>query len=141
MSEFTDSLRLHYDERLYEEADNLLSDAANHIDKVEAELSALKQELQALRDQEPVAWVDVLTKNYPSNGGRLVSTWSKYKTKDTDVPLYSTPMPAREGWKLVPSIPTLEMTKAFYVEETMHWHIWFPDKYKAMLEAAPKEQS
>lgn len=49
MSEFTDSLRLHYDERLYEEADNLLCDAANYIDKIESELATLKQELQVLR--------------------------------------------------------------------------------------------
>lgn len=52
------------------------------------------------------------------------------------------PMPAREGWKLVPIEPTKAMIDAAHLAEhcgNIEPH--FTNAYKAMLEAAPKEPS
>jgi len=102
MSEFTDTLRCHDDPRLYLEADILLCAAADNIDRVEAEIASLKQELQALREQKPVAW----TTMPDSDDWTFVSGVEdpNVMLKGAWKPLYAAPVPASE-WQSIETAP------------------------------------
>lgn len=97
---------------------------------LEDEIAALKQELQTLREQKPFQ---------TKKDGNV---WSTHGIDPASLPngtkLYLAPMPAREGWKLVPIEPTDEMLRA-QCEDGLNWYSIAGEIYKAMLEAAPKE--
>lgn len=104
----------------------------------QSELDVLKQELQALREQKPVAWQLIDHTNY-------LPQFTIYPNKppvNFSRQLYAAPVPASEGWKLVPIEPTDEMMKAFIDSPDMAtWQDDFISGYTAMLAAAPKEQA
>lgn len=106
------------------------------LDEANLKIATLKQYIKVLRDQHPYAW------ELPSIPPRIVLHPDLNANYGGTVkPLYSAPMPAPEGWKLVPIEPTenmLEVYRTWHNEGLQHMDIGI---YKAMLEASPKDPS
>ena len=71
--------------------------AADRIEQLEAENKRLREELAALKAQEPVAWIDVgdLRGVCNGNGG-----WVHPEDQGRMVPLYAAPVPSAEVERL-----------------------------------------
>lgn len=102
--------------------------------------AALAAELEAMAEQEPVAWIDL----------RNDGTYLRHLTNNPeqgDVPIYTTPQLGQipDGWQLVPIEPTKGMVSQGYATNRFcqrNFGVYGADPktlYRAMLAAAPKE--
>lgn len=125
------------DESLNESLTEIISSLSRDLKfiQLEEENSALKQELQALRDQKPVLQLGSPTLFWLCDNDKKPPVGTRF---------YAAPIPAREGWQLVPIILTAEMLKAAQRAEMDHSEHdeWLYDdigtcqrRHKAMLDA------
>lgn len=97
------------------ELECVIEDLKQQVRDVEKERDALRAELDALKSQEPVAWMR------DQWGPDCGNYWELYRDDEMGwrdrkdwTPLYASPVPASvpEGWKLVPIEPAPEMIDA-----------------------------
>lgn len=127
----SDVLRDH--QKQIDEDGTLIGVSRQAVDEVLDELAALKKELQALREQKPVAVLN------PYGGGRWLFVDHYCPASDVPINLYAAPVPASEGYVLVPIDPTDEML--YMMCRAINSREEKCDSYAAMLAAAPKEQA
>ena len=95
---------------------------------------------------EPVAFT--AQSNIDGFGGGVGYMWPPGNEKPTDVALYANPIDntapqyeALAGWKMVPVEPTDEMLAAYYDKSIAPISRLSVIGYRAMLEAAPKQEA
>lgn len=112
-----------------------LHEAAVACANAEAERDALRAELDALKSQEPVAWL-IDWADEPDLG-HYFSESAVDEDSGRSRPLFLHPVPASvpEGWQLVPIEPTQEMLDA------TSWPNCAGTDYKKMLAAAPRPEA
>lgn len=100
-----------------------------------AQCDALRAELDALKSQEPVAWL-IDWADEPDLG-HYFSESAVDEDSGRSRPLFLHPVPASvpEGWQLVPIEPTQEMLDA------TSWPNCAGTDYKKMLAAAPRPEA
>ena len=105
------------------------------IKAAEKERDALRAELDALKSQEPVAWL-IDWADEPDLG-HYFSESAVDEDSGRSRPLFLHPVPASvpEGWQLVPIEPTQEMLDA------TSWPNCAGTDYKKMLAAAPRSEA
>ena len=105
------------------------------IKAAEKERDALRAELDALKSQEPVAWL-IDWADEPDLG-HYFSESAVDEDSGRSRPLFLHPVPASvpEGWQLVPIEPTQEMLDA------TSWPNCAGTDYKKMLAAAPRPEA
>lgn len=111
---------------------------AKHLAQIaalEKERDALRAELDALKSQEPVAWL-IDWADEPDLG-HYFSESAVDEDSGRSRPLFLHPVPASvpEGWQLVPIEPTQEMLDA------TSWPNCAGTDYKKMLAAAPRPEA